>query len=143
MRRPLVRPLVREVLVPARAIRWDQNLIVGGDFADGLGLFGDGSSPGGSITADGQQLNLINATGTSRASYGGVFEPGRKYRLTMDGSGASCALYDSGSNFIGSTSVGANEFVFVASASASSLGLRNFAAGTTAIVDNIELRRAL
>jgi hypothetical protein len=113
------------------------NLVINGDFSDGLTNWNDGSSAGGSISVVDGALNLVNSTGTSRAHNPFVLEDGKNYRLTCTVSGQSCVCYHGNSESVGTLDIGDVEVFFVANALSNGIHFRNFSAGTTSIIDDV------
>ncbi|MDC0657032.1 carbohydrate binding domain-containing protein [Leisingera sp. SS27] len=124
----------------ARAASVSPNLLVNGDFSDGMTGWTDSSSAGGSATVIGGAFVIDNVTGTARGNQMVTLTPGVSYTLTFTASGQSIPIYDSAAVSIGSTESGANEITFTASASADRIGFRNFTTGTSASIDDVVLR---
>jgi hypothetical protein len=125
----------------AQFIADQPELVTNGDFSNGLTGWGDHSSAGGTISFVGESLHIENATGNARVHGEDILEEGKTYILTLNITGATCSIFQNrSSDKIGDSVTGLNTFIFKAVAAAGELSIRNFTAGTTAIVDNVSIK---
>jgi hypothetical protein len=124
----------------AQFIADQPELVTNGNFSDGLTGWSDHSNAGGITSVVDGALHVQYDTDIARIRQNDIFEEGNWYILTFDCSGATCSLYQGGSISIGTCSLGKNIFIFKAEEFAGELSIRNFASGTTAIIDNISIK---
>lgn len=123
--------------------KFPPNLVLNGTFDDSFVPWSDVSDLGGVAGVVGKSLHLINGTAPARANHDISFEDGETYRLTCTVSGAPVSAYHANSLSIGVLSIGDNNVTFDATSGSDKISLRNFGAGTTAIVDNIVIRKVI
>lgn len=119
-------------------------LVTNWDFSNWLTGWFDWSSAGGTIAVIDWQLHIINTVGTARASQTIPFIEWKTYKMSFSIlSGASMAVYYNSSSTFGTFQPWYNELVFVATATHEYFNPRNFANGTTVIMDDISIKEVI
>ena len=114
-------------------------LVTNWDFSQWLTWWFDWSSAWWVITVTGWQLNLINTTGTARASQTIAFVPWKRYKLSFNTS-ASITVYYNSTAAYWTFAAWFNETTFVANNTYQYFNPRNFGTWTTITLDNISIR---
>jgi hypothetical protein len=126
----------------SRGLALGPELVTNGDFSAGIGEpWAAINDAGGSVALVDGAANITNAGGTARLGQMIAFVSGKSYVIKFTVSGANLTVYSGTDNTVLiAVTPGTYRITHLATASSNTLNFRNFANGTTAILDNVSVQ---